>query len=138
MSRPLDGAWAKVRWAQERMDALKADIALTPDHAKSVPLVQEFDPHANVIEVKVLDVPDLPVRWGLMAADVFQNLRAALNYLAWELGKWNVKQHGLQEPDKETQFPISTSSFAAHRVKSLHPNHRALLELLQPYGDLYI
>lgn len=44
-----------------------------------------------------------PGRLGILAADVFQTLRASLDYLAWEVALLNVTD-GF--PHKRTEFPI--------------------------------
>ena len=63
----------------------------------------------GTIKVTLQGVPQLPLEWALTAADAYQNLRAALNYLAWELAKWSLAQRGeTREPADATQFPINT------------------------------
>ena len=72
---------------------------------------------------------------GLLAAEPMQNLRTALNYLAWELAKWNITQKGeAREPAGRTQYPINTKprDFSAYMVEDLHPDHVAIIKRLQP------
>ena len=44
-----------------------------------------------------------PTRLGILAADVFQTLRASLDYLAWELALLNNPH---RDPYDLTEFPI--------------------------------
>jgi len=134
MTHPLDGARAKVHRANRHMKELETEIALS-GYADSIGFAQEFHADANTIEVTLQGVPELPVEWALMAADCVQNLRSALNYLAWELSRWNLQRQGLsREPDRKTQFPINTAprQFDAYRLPDVHPDHVAIIQSLQP------
>ena len=83
-----------------------------------------------------------PARLGILAADVFQTLRASLDYLAWELALLNMTD-GF--PHKRTEFPIcgkwdrdGKAHFNAV-TKSLSQDARDEIQALQPYhrGDSY-
>ena len=87
MADALIGCWAKIRRAEEHFQAFKAETAAASDYADRIHFVQEYDADAGTIKVTVEGVPDLPIRWSLIAADALRNLRAALNYLAWELAR---------------------------------------------------
>ncbi len=107
MSHPLDGCWAKIERAHEHFDLLEAETQGFAQ-TQSITLAQTFDPNANKIRVVIDKVPAIPRRWALIAADGVQNLRAALNYLVWELAKWNLERKGAaRDPALTTQFPIS-------------------------------
>jgi hypothetical protein len=102
---------------------------------------QQFDPKKNTITIAVTAVPELPIHWTLTAADALQNFRTALNYLAWELAKWNLHRQGEQRgPGSRTEFPIGTepARFPRYKVADLHPDHVAAIENLQPYEQGYI
>lgn len=141
MDHPLEGCWAKIARANQQLDALEAELAAGPDYADSVTFRQEFDPDASTIEITIESVPKLPLELGLAAADPMQNLRAAINYLAWELARWNLARQGLnREPDRSTQFPINTKprAFSAHYVTDIHPDHVAIIEAVQPNGASWL
>ncbi len=138
---PLDGCWAKIARAQEHFDSLKTKVGTPSDHAKSVAFRQQFNPDARTIKVTLEGVPELPLEWALIAADALQNLRAALNYLTWELARWRLASIGkTREPSLNTQFPIHTKPRAFNRsmVADLHPDHAAAIEALQPNGANYL
>jgi hypothetical protein len=137
MGHPLDGCWAKIARANQQLDALEADIDCAPNYGDAVVFRQEFDPAASTLAVTIASVPKLPLEWGLAAADPMQNLRAAINYLAWELAKWNLHQQGLsRNPVTATQFPISTKprEFYERMVADIHADHQALIRAVQPNG----
>lgn len=137
MAASLDGALAKVAWAQRHLHELEAEIAQAPGYLDSIGFAQEFHADTSTIEVTLQGIQELPVAWSLLAADYVQNLRCALNYLAWELSRWNLERQGLQrEPNAQTQFPICTHprQFDAWRLPDVHPDHVARIEKLQPNG----
>ncbi len=140
MSHPLDGCNAKIRRSSQHFEELKAEIAAASEEAKTVRFGQKFYPESNTIRVTVDEVPAYPEEWALIAADAVQNLRSALNYLTWELAKWNLRRQRLdREPEDRTQFPIAEKPGGFNRsyVADLHPDHVAKIEWLQPYGDQY-
>lgn len=140
MSQPLDGAWAKIARAEEHFASLQSKITAA-NYGDSMTFRQEFDPDASTIKVTLEGVPELPLEWALVAADALQNLRAALNYVVWELAKWNLAQKGeTREPTWKTQFPIHTKprEFNRSMVSDLHPDHAAIIERLQPNGPMFL
>jgi hypothetical protein len=131
----LDGAFARVTHAHRYLDELKSKIAARSDYADGIRFAQEFHADTSSIEVTLKGVPKLPVEWSLLAADSLQSLRAALNYVAWELSRWNLDQQGLErKPSSKTQFPINTKvgEFSRWRLPDVHPDHVAVIERLQP------
>lgn len=112
-----------------------------PNDSYVVRLGQQYYPESNTIEVFIASVPDLPAHWTLIAADALQNFRAALNYVAWELAKWNLQQQGCaREPASGTEFVIATDprNIQAYKVADLHPGHVATIKTLQPYDETYL
>jgi hypothetical protein len=72
----------------------------------------------------------------LMLGDVVYNLRACLNYLAWDLVR--VGSQPTPRHRRDVDFPIYTSSdeFARRiesRLPGVHARHRAIIEAHQPY-----
>jgi hypothetical protein len=140
VTRPLDGARLKARRADRHFQELEANLATDPGQ-DSLFFAQEFDPNNNTIEVTLQGVKDIPIGWSLMVADVAQNLRSALNYVAWELAVWNLAEQGThREPDRSTQFPINTRArtFSDNYVGDIHPDHVRLIQELQPNGVRYL
>lgn len=137
MCHPLEGCWAKIARANQQLDALEADIADTPIDTDSITFAQQYDSDAGTIEVALESVPKLPLELGLAAGDAMQNLRAAINYLAWELAKLNLAERGEdREPVKPTQFPINTKprEFSAYMVVDIRPAEVAVIKEVQPNG----
>lgn len=128
---------AKIARANQQLDALEIEINALPDYSDAIAFRQEFDADASAIEITLDGVPKLPLELGLSASEPMQNLRAAINYLAWELAKWNLGQQGeSREPERATQYPINTKprDFSEHMVRDLHPDHVAIIKREQPNG----
>jgi hypothetical protein len=75
----------------------------------------------------------LPQRFSILIGETIYNLRAALDYLVFDLA---ILDSGT--PKKGTQFPIDNTEedFARHRgrfLKGLNIEHIARIEALQPY-----
>jgi hypothetical protein len=125
----------------EHFNVIHSEFSSLPDQSKAVSFTQEFDPEANRIDAFVGRVPEFPMTWSLEFSEALFNLRAALDYLAWELAKWNLSRTGQsREPNPATQYPIATSAakLARHRMVDIHPDHRADIERFQPYGPAYM
>ncbi|HTX30084.1 MAG TPA: hypothetical protein VMD09_01800 [Solirubrobacteraceae bacterium] len=132
----LGGAFAKIANANRHLQELEVQIAAS-GYADAIGFAQQFNPDTSIIEVTLQGVPELPVVWSLMAADCVQNLRCALNYVAWELSRWNLRDQGqAREPNSRTQFPINTRAreFDAYRLPDVHPDHVAHIQRIQPNG----
>lgn len=104
----LDGAWLKIERATAQFHELEANVTTTSYDLDSIHFAQTFDPNTSTIEVMVENTPKLPLRWGVIAADALNNLRTALNYVAWEAAVWDRARRGeAGPPSDKTQFPVS-------------------------------
>lgn len=130
---PLRGAFAKIARANQHLSELEAEIAASGD-TDAVRLVQQFHPDVSTIEITVQGVPELPIEWALITADAIQNLRTALNYVAWELARWNLSN--TRDPVDATQFPINSKArrFSERYLADLHCDHVERIKRLQPNG----
>lgn len=140
MGNPLDGCWARHRRAVMHYKVMEAELAVLADEAKAVSFRSEFNSETNEAIIYIDGIPNFPSSWGLIASEAFFNARVALDYLAWELARWNLEEQGKAgDPHGRTQFPIATNpkSFQQQQEskRDLHPAHRAEIERLQPYGD---
>jgi hypothetical protein len=125
------------------MDALNEDFISWLSEAATRGEVfvfrKERDPQTRITAFKVEAIPQTPrFRWGLIVGDTIQNLRSALDHLAWELAYLN-SPHRDRVNDRSTQFPIamSASHFAStsiqKQVQFIHPDHIRMIEEKQPY-----
>lgn len=85
MAHPLESAWAKADRAFEHAKTLDA---ATKCFIKGKPyrVVVEFEPETRWHVAKV-EVEDVPIRFSAMFGDIIQNLRSALDHLAWQLAR---------------------------------------------------
>jgi hypothetical protein len=133
---PLDAAFARLKRAQEHFASL-LDRAALRERAQ----VNAFGLNPNPNEPKqiALDVGPgikLPIdfMFAILVGEICYNLRAALDYLVYELA---IRDSGGM---KRTQFPIekNAAAFAARRkpgnfLDGINNAHVATIEKLQPY-----
>lgn len=139
MTHPLDGARDKLNRSLYHLNVLNEKMPLPTDYANAIALRQEFDAKTNTIVVYLDRVPGIPRDWALIAADALQNMRTALNYVAWELAVLNLARTGQKrEPVYRTEFPIADTpaKFRNDYVADIDPVHIAKIKEMQPYSPL--
>jgi hypothetical protein len=139
---PLDGAFERVTRAGEHIDDLLRQIKeLTRESEQKV--LDGLDLENAKIEIDTLILPldpqilPFPVspRYSILVGETLYNLRAALDYLAYELAR-----HDAGMPQERTQFPITMTpeDFSRERktrLRGLNDTHADAIEVLQPYPD---
>src|SRR5262249_34225904 len=131
---PLDGAVARVSRAEETFRELIRRIAL---HGQARAQAIKFGAHPTEPKGIVVDrQKDLPLdlMFSILVGEVCYNLRAALDYLVFDLAR---RDSGAEQ--EQTQFLIedNTDKFqkkVPRRLKGLTPAHVAAIEVLQPYN----
>lgn len=142
-AHPLKGVRLKLDRAYEHLMALQHEIG---EFFKLQPHRFTHQRRANgteyVIRGNVVQEP--PESLPLIIGDCLQNMRSALDHLAWELG---VSQVG-GDPPSYTSFPISRTYDAFHerdnggrltsrsglkKIDTIHPDAQTYIEGLQPY-----
>lgn len=132
-SHPLYGPFRKVTRAKEHFDTLRGEIEAFSGRdpygwwTESEDYADEEREYTVFAEVR--EEPD--PRWGLIAGDVIQNLRASLDQLVWGISDRKVRNH-------LTAFPIywPKRKFrvgAPARIAGVSAPARALIERSQPY-----
>lgn len=126
------GPWAKLERAREHVGALQDEFAAW---SATLKLETVLDRDRSQIILKVIEVPDLPLRWSSILGDAIHNYRSVLDHLMWQLARANLPAG--DEPPNTVQFPIVSDQARwpeqAFRVKSLSERHRHMIESLQPY-----
>ena len=138
MGHPLDGVRAKIERAKEHFQVLQPEVSaflkLNP-----YSIVDEHNPYSrhHILRAKVH--LDTPPRLGIIAGDIFHNLRSALDHLVWQLVLLNSNT-----PDDKTAFPIfwedskwnppkRYESSGRRKIQGVAPSVEAIIERLQPY-----
>jgi len=127
--RALGGVWAKMRRAAVHYDALtdaaEAYLALPPYQ-----ITESYTDDRKILRAVASIEP--PEELALILGDLVQNLRSALDHLAWSFAR-TVRD----PPSRLTQFPIMRTApddFAAvTSVKHIPPAVRDIMEAMQPY-----
>jgi len=131
---PLDHAVARVTRAEEHLRDL---IRRTARRGQAQSEAIKVGPHPTDAKQIVVDRQrDLPLdpMFGILVGEVCYNLRAALDYLVFELAKLDS---GAEQ--EQTQFPIADDAAkfqeqARQRLRGLTPTHVTAIEALQPYN----
>jgi len=90
----------KIEWAHKRIEEFKVAVAaFIETHPYSLEV--NADPKTGKPLVHIVKASRIPPEITLIAGDVIQNLRTALDYLACGLVRWNHKA-----PTSHTEFPI--------------------------------
>jgi hypothetical protein len=127
----IDGSRAKWRRAKEHFDALDELVrAFFKNDSHSVSV--ESHPERGYYAFRLRNPRPIPYEtWSLLIGDCVHNMRAALDYIAWELA-------GARHDDRRTMFPIydDPAKFKKHgeeRIKKLPVAAQELIRGIQPY-----
>jgi len=132
---PLQGALDRIDWAEKRMADLKGQIhAYGKRYADAVTVQPDAQQATGFRAIyPSAAVSAIPTQISILVGEVIYNLRAALDYLAFELALLDSGR--VQD---FTQFPVcdSPEKFAKKRasdLKGFNQIHVATIEALQPY-----
>ncbi len=148
MKPSLDNAYARASRAKQHLARLKRETTI---FSRSKPVQAYIDPKFGGT-LKVTHAPgyisrSASTRMSILIGEIIYNLRAALDYLVYELA---ILDSG--EAQEGTQFPIESSPQGWHRrkdgtkrkvagniipdygcyLKGLSATHKAIIELFQP------
>jgi len=141
----FNGCWAKVNRAKQHRDALEEYIKETFSIKANLPtLGAKFDTESGEHIVYINRVPDLGPfldNVALFVGDVVHNLRCALDHLAFQLALYHQGGSLTPQQERDVQFPTfnSEEKFRKKRdryLKYIAPEHRTIIEGLQPYHGL--
>jgi hypothetical protein len=134
---PLDGARLKIVRAQQHLDSLKHEIMA---YIRSKPYEFPIEDDGEYITVRDATISENPpVLLSCIIGDCVCNLRAALDYIAWQLAAHNFP--GLQIGTDRVYFPISETpqDFKPDRLTKygIPATVVSLIESVQPYHAGY-
>jgi hypothetical protein len=103
--------------------------------ADPYPVIREDDPKTGDLVFKLGKCTAVPPDFAAIFGDVLQNLRTALDHLAWQL----VIANGKKPIDGQTGFPIAETSdkFEAsfdRKVEGMSQGAIRMIRALKPYG----
>ncbi len=127
---PLNGAFERVNRADEHLielERLVQTFGQAYHHAK----VTKFN--AGVTDDPLGDLK-VPTKATILIGEICYNLRAALDYLVFQLAHWDS---GTRQ--EKTQFPLEMSpndwrTREKRSLKGVNPSHIAEIKKLQPYN----
>src|ERR1700731_4138428 len=131
LTHPLDGGFERIRRANEHLADLEQRVRDTfIQQAESIASAIEFDsnPPGEIKKVHPPTQTFWPMRIAILIGEICYNLRAALDYLVFELAKLDSGA-----PQEGTQFPIvdAKKDFEAgvgRWLKGISASHVAAIE----------
>ena len=134
-SHPLHGANLRCGRAKTHIGALKRSVSrFQREPLRSVNYQSASFQYAGW-------PPPAPDTWSLIVSDVAANLRAALDFITWQLAVKHLRDNGeSRDPSRRTAFPISIdpSAFEAQKNQQLEdvlPAAIPEIESFQPYNN---
>ena len=131
----LEGVWLKVQRGQEHIEAYE-DLVDVLRKAQPYEFFPECDLDTHDKIWRVRGEPKTPTsRVSVIVGDSIQNMRSALDHLAWQL----VLQAG-NTPDNRTAFPLESwpkayRKRAPSKLDGMTPEMKAMVKATQPcYG----
>ena len=138
MSALYEGCWHKLGRAKFHVDELQDRVTRWRDLHGDEPYVwgKKFDAKRNRFTFYVQSVAELPVEWSLIAGDALTNLRASLDYMAYDLVGRGTTPH--RRPKAKPQFPIirkkaALKGYINGRMPGISPKQWTIIESYQPY-----
>ena len=122
----------KVERAKEHFNNLQTEVR-TFLMAEPYKIRTKHDSETRRLIYYIESVRDTPLRIPIITGDVFQNLRTALDHLAYQL-----VLVGGATPTKHTYFPISDDSAKykeekAGKVRGMRPEAIKAIDAIKPY-----
>ena len=141
----LSAARGKVARADLHIDRLRAEI-LEAGQAenKRVPIRRQYEPNEGAIVARLYGVVEISNNWSYILGDAIHNLRAALDYLTWQLALkyFNGVESEAEKVAPSIQFPIiedpkyinDPKLWAGHRNRQyMDAADAAIIEYYQPF-----
>lgn len=138
------GVGAKLERARVHLQALNTEMTAFLDRRPySFELERGRRRTEFVLRAYAKELP--PLAWSTIVGDFLQNVRAALDYLVWELARAEIKRGSSSKttPDRKTAFPIylKPKKFLTDgkpKIKDLAPYPQEIIEGMQPYNLGYV
>jgi hypothetical protein len=138
---PLDGPRRKLDRAAEHIQTFWDAVNSWYDTKPFRIIAQYFNADKTAYIFRI-EIPAIPIRFGIIVGDIFYNLRSSLDYLAWQLATFNQDTAMRREGwESDVEFPIflhRTKWDISKKVKRfltyIPDDARQIIENLQPYN----
>jgi hypothetical protein len=129
----------KIERAKKHLLELESE-ALPVGRANMHVVGMHYDPETGKSTFGIAPLPILPFNVVATAGDVLQNLRSALDHLAWHLAQVGLVRSGAENtiPHRDVAFPISLTaevyeSRKVRKVQGMLPEAVKAIDGLRPY-----
>jgi hypothetical protein len=132
----LASARSKIEWAKKHIADL--DVALRMFYnTKPYKVGTKRDPRTRKLIYYVVGVNPTPDHIPLITADVLQNLRSALDHLAYQL--FLIRPGSATSPGRHIYFPITENAAkykteSPGKVKGMRQDAIKAIDAIEPYG----
>ena len=129
----LDGAFARINRAKRTVAELKLIADAFGQAYHNAISVEAKPEHPGLLDFWPPNPFPIPEEISILVGEICYNLRAALDYLVYELARLDSGciQNGTQFPIEYNKKNFDRNS--PQKLKWLHPRHVAAIESLQPY-----
>jgi len=137
MAHPLDGAYLRVTRAQEHFTDLDKVLAIyAAENLKQVGTF-DVDPQTFQPDIKDFHILEVPGIASVLTGELIYNLRAALDYLVFELAR---RDAGTEQDGTQFLIEDSPAGFARRSktyLRGVSDPHRTAIEDFQPYKGVH-
>ncbi len=128
----LDNAYARVRRAKQHLTSLKRELTKFFGQPTSVPHTVNVDVADGDFTIYDFSNHVVSPTWSILVGECVYNLRAALDYLIYELAFLDSGQiqQGTQFPIEDT--PSGWNGRKATYLRGIFDPHKAIIKTLQP------
>ena len=135
MVHPLDVVVLKIKRAREHFDELASEITafLQPDTYEVVP---RFDEDSGFQLFRLVAKKEVPPRVGILVGESLQQLRSALDHIAWQLALLTT-----DDPPSNTEFPVYKDrdgkrgycNNRERKIGAIPSDAKTVIDGMQPY-----
>jgi hypothetical protein len=134
----LSSSRAKLNHAKRHIDRLRSEIPKQSSaKGEGLRLRRQFEPAEGAVVFCLDEVIEIKDDWPFLFGNAINNLRSALDYLAWQLA---IRYHKGKEPPEtlwpSIQFPITATQSMwdnSRSIKNMIGVHRAKVKKFQPF-----
>lgn len=135
MTHPLDGVYIKLARAETHLQAIREAVQPIVDAEADV-ILGEFDPESKKYVFRAKRDAQPPDWISPVIGDCVHNMRAALDYIIWELVPESVR---VGKYATQIEFPIFIdpslyASMAPKKIQGVPPGAETAIKCLQPFN----
>lgn len=138
----LTDAQSKLDWAKANLEKLAGELSAWKEtHGESPPFTTRAEPDTSDYSIAIVidEIANMPETWAHLTGNIVNDVRSALNYVAWQMYQLGTKPKLKPKGEERVQFPISPDNDARwsfvvkDRLPDVRADHLAIVQKYQPY-----